>query len=291
VTTASPASPGRLVLVATPIGNLADLSPRAVAALVEADVIACEDTRHSGRLLAHAGVRDKRLMSLHAHNEAERSTELVGLVRGGTNVAVISDAGTPLVSDPGGRLVVAAVEAGLEVSAVPGPSAVLAALVVSGLDTARWRFEGFLPRKGPLRRERMAEIAASSVPCVCFEAPHRLGATLSDLAVACGDERRVVLARELTKLHEELWRGCLVEAVERAAKIAPRGEHVVVVDGAPSSLEGPSGQELGELVARLLAAGLSRRDAAVAAEVVLGVSHREAYAAAHGPAGGSPGGA
>lgn len=275
--------PGRLVLVATPIGNLSDLSPRAVEALAAADVIACEDTRHSGRLLAHAGVRDKRLMSLHEHNEARRSAELVALVEGGASVAVVTDAGTPLVSDPGGRLVAAAIAAGLEVSAVPGPSAALAALVVSGLDTSRWRFEGFLPRKGPERRERLAEVASSPVPTVCFEAPHRLAATLADLAEACGATRRVVVARELTKLHEEVWRGELAAAAAAATTAPPRGEHVVVVDGAPAST-GPgddAAASLAELVGRLLEAGLSRRDAAAAAEIALGVSHRAAYAAAH----------
>lgn len=278
---------GRLVLVATPIGNLSDLSPRAIEALSAADVVACEDTRHSGRLLAHAGVRDKRLMSLHEHNEASRSAQLVALVEGGAIVAVVSDAGTPLVSDPGARLVQAAIAAGAEVSAVPGPSAALAALVVSGLDTSRWRFEGFLPRKGSERRERLAEVASSPVPTVCFEAPHRLAVTLADLAGACGGQRRVVVARELTKLHEEVWRGALEVAAGRAASAPPRGEHVLVVDAAPpppDPVEG-GGADLADLAGRLLAAGLSRRDAATAVEVVLGVSHRAAYAAAHEAAG------
>jgi 16S rRNA (cytidine1402-2'-O)-methyltransferase len=272
---------GRLVLVATPIGNLGDLSPRALETLASADVVACEDTRRSGRLLAHAGVAARRLVSLHGHNEAVRAQELVALLEQGATVALVSDAGTPVVSDPGSRLVTAALAVGAEVSAVPGPSAVLTALVVSGLDVARFRFEGFLPRKGPARRERLAEIAASPSPSVVFESPQRLASTLADLERVCGAERRVVIARELTKLHEEVWRGRLGDASGRAAPA--RGEHVLVVDKAPTSerRDERSGSALDDLVERLLEAGLSRRDATIAAEVALGVPHRLAYAAAN----------
>ena len=274
---------GRLVLVATPIGNLGDLSPRAIEALAAADVVACEDTRHTGRLLQHARIRARRLVSLHGHNEASRAGELVAALAEGVTVAVVSDAGTPAVSDPGARLVMAAVDAGVEVSVVPGPSAAVAALVVSGLDTSRWRFEGFLPRKGPERRARLVEIAASPVVSVCFEAPTRIAATLGELSEACGAERRVAVARELTKLHEEVWRGTLGEAVDRATSLPGpvRGEHVVVVDGAPprvGTAEEDGGVE--GLVADLRRAGLSARDAAIAATTVLGVPHRVAYAAA-----------
>lgn len=275
---------GRLVLVATPIGNLGDLSPRAVEVLAGADVVACEDTRHSGRLLAHAGVRARRLVSLHEHNEASRTAELVEAMVGGATVAVVSDAGTPAVSDPGARLVRGAIEAGVPVTAVPGPSAALAALVVSGLDTTRWRFEGFLPRKGPERRARLADIAGSPVPSVCFEAPTRLAATLGELSAACGPDRQVAMARELTKLHEEVWRGTLGEAAERAGAGAARGEHVLVVDGAPPA-PAASDDQVASLVGRLLGAGLSARDAATAAAVVLEVPHRAAYAAATAAAG------
>lgn len=270
---------GQLVLVATPIGNLGDLSPRAVEALTAADVVACEDTRHTGRLLQHAGIRARRLVSLHGHNEAARSAELVTSLLAGARVAVVSDAGTPAVSDPGARLVREAVAAGVEVTAVPGPSAALAALVLSGLDTTRWRFEGFLPRKGPERRARLAEIAASPVPTVCFEAPTRLAATLAELAEVCGDERAVAVARELTKLHEEVWRGSVRAAATAAAAGAARGEHVLVVDGAPPAAP-LEGAVVTELVGRLRAAGLSARDAATAAAIALGVPHRMAYAAA-----------
>ncbi len=275
----APRQVGALVLVATPIGNLGDLSPRAVEALASADVVACEDTRHTGRLLVHAGVRARRLVSLHEHNEAARLDELLGAMASGATVALVSDAGTPLVSDPGERLVAAAIAAGVEVTAVPGPSAALAALVLSGLGTARWRYEGFLPRKGAERRERLVEIAASPEPVVCYESPRRVAATLSDLAEACGAERKVAVARELTKLHEEVWRGPLGEAAARAAAAEPRGEHVIVVAGAVPAAR-PSGEALTGALERLIAAGLGRREAVLAVEVLLGVARREAYQAA-----------
>ena len=276
--TSAPAS-GALVLVATPIGNLGDLSPRAVATLAGADAVCCEDTRHTGKLLELAGVRARRLVSLHAHNEAARVDELLAQLRSGATVALVSDAGTPLVSDPGERLVAAAIAAGVFVSAVPGPSAALTALVVSGLDVGRWRFEGFLPRKGPERRERIAQIAAAPVPTVCYEAPPRLAGTLAELAGSCGEQRRVAVARELTKLHEEVWRTTLGEAARRAASHEARGEHVLVVDGA-SEAPAPGRDALRDALARLAAAGLSRRDAVRAAEVLLGARHRDAYDAA-----------
>lgn len=293
---------GQLVVVATPIGNLGDLSPRAVEALATADLVACEDTRHTGRLLQHAGVRARRLVSLHGHNEGERAGELVRSLCAGAKVAVVSDAGTPAVSDPGSRLVREAVAAGVEVTAIPGPSAVLAALVLSGLDTTRWRFDGFLPRKGPERHARLGEIAASPVPTVCFEAPTRIAATLAELAEVCGGDRVIALARELTKLHEEVWRGPLRAAATAAAGAPARGEHVIVVDGAPPAAP-VEGEAVAELVGRLRTAGLSARDAATAASTVLGVPRRTAYAAAleatgdpvgrrggDGPAAGSAGG-
>lgn len=305
---------GSLVIVATPIGNLGDLSPRARQALAGAEVVACEDTRHTGRLLAASGTQAKRLVSLHAHNEAARTAELSGLLEAGRTVALVSDAGTPLVSDPGARLVAAALGLGATVTTVPGPSAGLAALVVSGLDTTRWRFEGFLPRKGPERRAAIGRVAAALEPSICYESPRRLAATLAELAAVCGTQRKVAVARELTKLHEEVLRTTLGEAARRAGEGEARGEHVIVVDGvAPTSRTGsadgtgrlrrprPDGlagawasgelddEQLAELLGRLVSAGLSRRDAATAAEVLLGVSHRSAYRAAlaTGAAGGT----
>jgi len=277
--------PGALVLVSTPIGNLADLSPRASAVLAEADVVACEDTRHTGMLLSRIGVKARRLVSLHAHNEAGRAGELVGLCLAGSLVAVVSDAGTPALSDPGERLVVAAAAAGVEVRAVPGPSAALCALVVSGLPTARWRFEGFLPRKGRERRQRLGEIARSPCTSVCFEAPGRLAATLDELAEVCGGGRAVAVCRELTKLHEETWRGSLAEAAARAAASEPRGEHVLVIAAGPDQAAAP-GLPLDEAARRLVEAGLSTRDARLAAQVLLGASRAEAYEAVRGAADG-----
>ncbi|MGB7052142.1 MAG: 16S rRNA (cytidine(1402)-2'-O)-methyltransferase [Acidimicrobiales bacterium] len=225
---------GRVVLVGTPIGNLGDLSPRAVDALSSADAIYCEDTRHTRRLLTHAGISGVRLRSLHEHNEGQRTVEVLKAATGGSVVAVVSDAGMPGISDPGSRLVAAAVEAGVAVSVVPGPSAVVAALVVSGLPTDRFCFEGFLARSGTARSERLAALAAEERTVVLFEAPSRVGRTLEDLASACGPLRRVAVARELTKVHEEVWRGTLAEAGQWVEEHPVRGEVVLVLEGAPA---------------------------------------------------------
>ena len=222
-----------LVLVATPIGNLGDLAPRAVEALQGADVIACEDMRHSRRLLTHAGVDGPRLITVHDHNEADQVRNVLGLLERGKRVALITDAGMPGISDPGQRLVSAVAAAGHRVEVVPGPSAMVAALVVSGLPTHRFIFEGFLPRKGAERTRRLAAIGGAGCTTVLYEAPHRLPRTLQDLAEACGPLRQVALVRELTKLHEEVWRGTLQGAVTRVAEVAPRGEYVVVLAAAP----------------------------------------------------------
>jgi len=230
---------GRLVVVATPIGNLADVSARAASALAGAHYIYCEDTRRTLKLLTHLGISGPRLVSHHRFNEASTTPAALQRLREGATVALVSDAGTPLVSDPGTRLVRAAIEEGFAVEAVPGPSAVLAALVVSGLATERWCFEGFLAAKGRRRADGLAAIAAETERAVVlFEAPQRLGRLLDDLAGACGPGRPVAVCRELTKLHEEVWRGPVGEAAERARSVAPRGEHVVVV-GVPSSPAGP----------------------------------------------------
>ncbi len=211
----------QLVLVATPLGNLADLSPRAAATLASADAIACEDTRRTGRLLAHAGITPARLLAVHEHNEAAMAGTIVAVIAGGGTVAMVSDAGMPVISDPGARVVQAVVAAGFEVTVIPGPSAAVAAVAVSGLPADRWVFEGFLPRKGVAAR--VAEVAAETRTAVLYEAPHRLRATLGALATACGADRPVVLVRELTKLHEEIWRGTLGDAVALYADREPRG--------------------------------------------------------------------
>jgi 16S rRNA (cytidine1402-2'-O)-methyltransferase len=264
------------VLVATPIGNLGDLSPRAVEALAAADVVCCEDTRRTRALLSAAGVAGAgRLVSLHEHNEAARIPEILGWVAEGRTVAVVTDAGTPAVSDPGARLVAAAAEAGVAVTVVPGPSAVLAALVVSGLPTDRFCVEGFLPRKGGPRRRRLEALAAEERTAVLLEAPGRLAATLSELAAACG-ERSVAIVRELTKVHEEIWRGSLPEAADAFAAAPVRGEVVVVLGGAPAPPP-PSAGAVADAVAARLAAGDSARRAAEAVAAQLGVSRRVAY--------------
>jgi len=268
---------GALILVATPIGNLGDLSPRAVEALRDADVIAAEDTRRTRGLLTHAGVpAGARLVSLHEHNERSRAAELVGRIRRGDRVAFVTDAGTPGISDPGERLVRVCVDAGLRVEVVPGPSAVLAALVVSGLPTDRFVMEGFLPRSGRERAARLALVGAEPRTTVLFEAPNRVATTLADLTEVCGARRRVVIARELTKRFEEVWRGTLEEAVAHVGAQEPRGEHVLVLAGAPPA-DPPDDDAVRDALARLLAGGVSARDASAEVARVLGIPKRRAY--------------
>ncbi len=271
------AEQGRVVLVATPIGNLGDLSPRAVETLRGADVICCEDTRRTRVLLSAAGVPAPRLVALHQHNEAAGAEMAVRLAARGSVVAVVTDAGTPGVSDPGERVVRAAAAAGVEVSVVPGPTAAVAALVLSGLDTARWCFEGFLPRKGSQRAGRVAAVAAERRTSVLFEAPSRVEATLLDLVEACGADREVALARELTKLHEEVWRGRLGRAPAQVVAAGPvRGEWVIVLGGAAPA--GPP-DDAG-ILARLqeaLDGGADRRSAVAAVAGELGVPKRRVY--------------
>jgi len=268
---------GRLVLVGTPIGNLGDLTPRAVQALAAADIVCCEDTRHSRKLLTHAGVRAERLVAVHEHNEVEKAKSVVRWLAEGKVVAVITDAGLPGISDPGERLVRAAAAAGHAVEVVPGPSAAVAGLVVSGLPAGRFCFEGFLPRKGSDRARRLGALASEERTTVLFEAPHRLAVTLADLVGACGPDRPCSLARELTKLHEEVWRGTLAGAAARASEQTPIGEHVVVVGGASPPEVGDD--EIAAAVAEARHAGLSARDAAAEVAERLGVTRNRAYAA------------
>lgn len=265
---------GALILVGTPIGNLGDLAPRAVEALRTADLIACEDTRHSRKLLTASGI-EGRLISVHAHNERSKTSELVESMLGGTRLAFITDAGMPGISDPGERLVEAALAAGVAVEVVPGPSAVIAALVVSGLPTDRFVFEGFLPRKGRDRTSRLSEIAAERRTTVLYEAPHRLDSLIEDLAEVCEERRRVVIARELTKKFEEVWRGTLAEAVDRVADIEARGEHVVVLEGARQ--RSASADDVRTALQELHAAGVDRREAVAEVTVGLGVPRRLVY--------------
>jgi 16S rRNA (cytidine1402-2'-O)-methyltransferase len=268
---------GRLVVVGTPIGNLADLSPRAVDALRAADVVAAEDTRRTRALLTHAGVPAAgRLVAVHEHNEWARAVELVDAIRHGRTVALVTDAGMPGVADPGHRLVRACADADLLVEVVPGPSAAVAALAVSGLPGDRFVFEGFLPRKGAARRDRLAEVARDPRTIVCFESPHRVAGTLDDLLAVCGPDRAVVIARELTKLHEEVFRGTLAAAVEHVQAVPPRGEHVLVLAGA-GPRDAPTDDDVAAEARAALDDGLSARDAAAHVAARLGVSRRRAY--------------
>jgi 16S rRNA (cytidine1402-2'-O)-methyltransferase len=268
---------GSLVLVSTPIGNLGDLSPRAIETLEHADIVCCEDTRRTRGLLTHAGLKGVRLMSLHGHNEMARVGAVLAHLAEGRTVAVVSDAGTPAVSDPGARLVSAAAAAGITVTTVPGPSAALAALVVSGLPTDRFCFEGFLPRKGGDRRRRIEAVAGDARTVILFEAPGRLGATLGELLEACGPDRAVVVARELTKLHEEVWRGTLVDAARTFSEREVRGEIVVVLAGDPAAGRAPDDDEVAHALRGRLADGDTLRDASGAVARELGVSRRRAY--------------
>ena len=234
------AAQGRIDVVATPIGNLADLSPRARDSLATASVVAAEDTRHTGTLLQALGL-SRPLVSLHEYNERQRIDELLARLGRGETIALVSDAGTPLVSDPGYALISAALAAGHAVRCVPGPSAVLAALSIAGLPTDRFCFEGFLPAKGGARRERCRRLATESRTMVFFEAPHRIVDTLTDLAETCGPDRRAAVCRELSKTFETVYRGTLAELLDIAGKDAnfARGEITLVLEGAPEADDAP----------------------------------------------------
>jgi 16S rRNA (cytidine1402-2'-O)-methyltransferase len=264
-------SAGRLVVCPTPIGNLEDVTLRVLAALRDADVIACEDTRRTRVLLERYGVQAS-LLSYHEHNEAARTGELVARMQAGTVVALVSDAGMPLVSDPGYVLVQGCVAAGLEVEVLPGPSAVLAALVASALPSDAWRFAGFLPRK----RGALLEVFASPETVVAFESPKRVGASLAVL-VSVDGARPVAVCRELTKVHEEVVRGTAAELAARYADAPPRGEVVLVIGGAPPR----SGTDPAavEAVRRLIAAGARARPAATVVAELTGEQANALYRA------------
>jgi len=263
---------GSLVVCPTPIGNMEDITLRVLTALREADVVACEDTRHTRVLLDRHGI-SARTVSYHEHNEAARAAELVGRMQAGETVALVSDAGMPLVNDPGFLLVAACVTAGVGVEVLPGPSAALTALVVSGLPATSWRFVGFLPRK---RGELEAVFRGAGETLVAFESPRRIGASLAALA-AVDPERAVVVCRELTKLHEEVVRGTAAELAARYAGDAPRGEIVVVVGGAPAAAVDLA-PALDALV-RLVDAGAKARPAAGVVADLTGVPANRLYQA------------
>jgi 16S rRNA (cytidine1402-2'-O)-methyltransferase len=270
---------GALVLVGVPIGNLADMSPRATQALRDADVVACEDTRDTRKLLNLLDVGRKRLVAVHDHNEADMADTIVALLADGLRVALVSDAGMPGISDPGEKLVAAVAGAGHDVEVVPGPSAAITALVVSGLPAGRFCFEGFLPRKGSGRTERLQHLATEPRTSILYEAPHRVAATVDDLVAACGADRPVALARELTKLFEEVWRGTRGELAEHLAANERRGEYVLVLGGAPDRRPATDDDITAALSVRL-AAGVDRKTAIAEVAKELGVPKRTVYDAA-----------
>lgn len=269
---------GALVLVGTPIGNLGDLSERAVDALRTADVVACEDTRRTRGLLSHLGIPSSgRVRSVPAHDETARASGIVELVAGGARVAFVSDAGMPAISDPGAALVRACLDAGLAVEIVPGPDAVTTALVLSGLPTDRFTFLGFLARKGRDRRDELAAIAESRVTSVVFESPRRVRATLADLSAACGPDRPVALARELTKVHETFVRGTVAEVVAALGGDDPRGECVLVIGAAPVADTAPDPEAVDDAIRTELASGASTKDVAAAVSERFGIARRTVY--------------
>lgn len=267
---------GTLYVVGTPIGNLEDITLRALRVLREVDVIACEDTRHTRTLLKRHGITTP-LVSYHEHNERERAPQLVRRLVAGENIALVTDAGMPGISDPGFHVVTGALAAGVPVTPVPGPSAVTAALSVAGLPTDRFLFMGFLPRTRAARRRAFEEVATVPATLVLFEAPHRIRDTLADLVEVLGP-RRVALMRELTKLHEEVLRGRADEIAARLEGVRPRGEITLVVEGAgPRRHPSARAVEPAAHLRRLLNRGLSRRDAARSLVETYGIPRRVAY--------------
>jgi 16S rRNA (cytidine1402-2'-O)-methyltransferase len=273
---------GRLYVVATPIGNLGDLSARACEVLKSCALIAAEDTRHTGVLLKHFGIETPQI-SLHDHNEQQRTPDLVSRLRQGAAIALVSDAGTPAISDPGFELVRAAAAAGIDIVAVPGPCAAIAALSIGGLPTARFCFEGFLPARGAARRRRLEELVSEPRTLVLYESPHRVKDMLEDCVEAFGGERGATVAREITKMHETTYRGSLRELLARAGSEADfgRGEIVLVLAGAPQSEEGERGADghggALDRVLQILLAELPLKQAAALAAQITEVRDNEAY--------------
>lgn len=266
-----------LWLVATPIGNLDDISARAIAVLRSASVVCCEDTRRSGSLLKHVGASPRRLIVANEHTEHDAIDAVLEHLGAGETVAVITDAGTPGISDPGERLVVAALSAGIAVHHAPGPAAFVMAATISGLPAARIAFDGFLPRAGADRRERLTEVARERRTTVLYEAPHRLGRTIADLRDTCGPDRRVVLARELTKMHEETWRGTLAEAVAHVEAVQPRGEYCIVIAPFSAATSEVSDDDIVAELRSRTEAGLSTKDAVNEVTAALGVPRKRVY--------------
>jgi 16S rRNA (cytidine1402-2'-O)-methyltransferase len=268
--------PGKLILVGTPIGNLDDASPRSLRTLEKADIVACEDSRRTRKLLTHFGIKVKELVVYNEGNERRKAGELVARIKDGVTLALVSDAGMPGLSDPGYRLVTACVEQGLPVEVVPGPTASVSALAVSGLPTDRFVFEGFLPRKKGDRRSRIEELAPERRTIVLFESPHRIVDSLRDLLEGLGD-RPAAVVRELTKMYEDAQRGLLSELLARAEAEGPRGEIVIVVGGAPETDAAVAPEDLARRARELMDAGLDRKSALAEVAREKGVPKRRVF--------------
>lgn len=268
---------GKLILVGTPLGNLGDLTDRARETLAAADLVLCEDTRRTGGLLSKLGVTTPRMLVANEHTEHGVIERVLAAVADGQNVVLTTDAGMPAISDPGARLIAAAAEAGVEIDAAPGPTALIVGLVLSGLPTDRFTFEGFLPRKGTARVQRLDEIAVERRTIVLYEAPHRLVRTLADLVDVCGGDRLAAVARELTKLHQEVRRGTLGSLHQHYFDSPPKGEIVIVVgaDVAPSAVR--SDDEIVALLRAELDDGATTRDAVSLVTTLTGESKRRVY--------------
>lgn len=269
--------PGKLYVVGTPIGNLSDLSPRGIETLESVDYIAAEDTRVTLRLLTHFGIK-KPLLSYYKPHEAEKSARILELLHDGNTVALVSDAGMPCISDPGVYLVQRCYEQGIPVESVPCCNAAIAAVAISGIDTARFAFEGFLPVNRKERQERIAEIAKLPHTLIYYEAPHKLRQTLADLAKSLGGWRNAALCRELTKLHEEVIRGTLDELNALYEQTEPRGEYVIVIEGAaPEQAETMSLEQAADLARSYADGGMKLSEACKTAAQAAGVSRKELY--------------
>jgi 16S rRNA (cytidine1402-2'-O)-methyltransferase len=268
--------PGTLYIVATPIGNLEDMTFRAVRILQTVDLIAAEDTRHTGKLLQHFQVKTPQL-SYHDHNTNSRTPELLNHLQNSKAIALVTDAGMPLISDPGYELVQACIAAGITVVPIPGASAAITALSAAGLPTDKFVFEGFLPAKSQQRREHLELLKAEPRTLIFYESPHRLRDTLQDFADVFGSDRQIVLARELTKLYEEFWRGTIFEACEHHRKKEPQGEYTLVVAGKPGSQPQLTEEQLIAELEALFKQGISKSEASKELAKVTSRSRRELY--------------
>ena len=268
--------PGTLYVVGTPIGNLEDITFRAVRILQSVDLIAAEDTRHTGRLLQHFQITAPQI-SYHDHNQNSRIPELIEKLHQAKAIALVTDAGIPGISDPGYELVKACIEAGISVVPIPGASAVITALSAAGLPTDKFVFEGFLAAKGKERKERLEFLQSEPRTIIFYEAPHRLRQTLQDLADALGSQRQIVLARELTKLHEEFWRGDIHQAIAHYQQKEPQGEYTLVVAGIPPAKPQLSEAQLKAELQQLMSQGISRSQASRELAKVTSVSRRQLY--------------